>query len=59
MNLNKKRIIVRMLEKLNEEIIKKLKYLGLIKNLFILDILWKEFELLEYRNYKKEVDKYE
>ncbi|HBF9915886.1 TPA: hypothetical protein KO444_003457, partial [Clostridioides difficile] len=55
MNSNKKRITVRMPEKLNEEITKKSKYLGLTKNSFILDILWKEFELLEYRSYKKEV----
>ena len=59
MNSNKKRITVRMPEKLNEEIKKKSKYLGLTKNSFILDILWKEFELLEYRSYKKEVDKHE
>ncbi|HBF6217995.1 hypothetical protein [Clostridioides difficile] len=59
MNSNKKRITVRMPEKLNEGITKKSKYLGLTKNSFILDILWKEFELLEYRSYKKEVDKHE
>ncbi|MCC0633697.1 hypothetical protein KGF45_03365 [Clostridioides sp. ZZV14-6154] len=59
MNSNKKRITVRMPEKLNEEITRKSKYLGLTKNSFIIDILWKEFDLSEYKNSHKEDGKYE
>ncbi|MDB0516961.1 hypothetical protein C4R87_03445 [Clostridioides difficile] len=59
MNSNKKRITVRMPEKLNEEITRKSKYLGLTKNSFIIDILWKEFDLSEYKNNHKEDGKYE
>ncbi|MCC0652671.1 MULTISPECIES: hypothetical protein [unclassified Clostridioides] len=59
MNSNKKRITVRMPEKLNEEITRKSKYLGLTKNSFIIDILWKEFDSSKYKNNNKEDNKYE
>ncbi|MBZ4494457.1 hypothetical protein M1I50_09690 [Clostridioides difficile] len=59
MNSVKKRITIRMSEKLNKEITEKSKYLGLTKNSFIIDILRKEFDLSEYKNTNKEVNKYE
>ncbi|MGX9755973.1 toxin-antitoxin system HicB family antitoxin [Clostridioides difficile] len=59
MNSNKKRITVRMPEKLNEKLHRQSQRKGLSKNAFIINILWKEFEDLQGLKDEWEVDKHE